>query len=67
MSRSVFSTAGAGLTAALAVLYGLGVAFGTPLWGDGFARFWLFGGAFVVGVLFLAFIVVPGVRRLLAS
>ncbi|MDO5499567.1 MAG: hypothetical protein Q4F67_07800 [Propionibacteriaceae bacterium] len=62
---SVFSTAGAGVTGLLAVLYGFGVAFGTPLWGESFARFWLWAGALVVGVLFVWFIAVPGLRRLL--
>lgn len=54
-------TPGAALTAVVAVVYGLGVAF-LPL-AEPAKSWWLFGGAAVVGVLFLLFMVVPFVLR----
>lgn len=61
----VFSTRGAALAGALAVVYGFGVAFGTSLWGESVGRVWLWAGAVIVGVLFVVYILVPGARILL--
>lgn len=55
---------GAALAGLLAVIYGFGVAFGGELWGPTVATWWLFGGAVIVGVLFVAFILVPWLRSL---
>lgn len=56
--------AGAAVTGLLAVIYGFGVAFGDGIWGEAFASVWLFGGAAVVGVLFVLFILIPWIRSL---
>lgn len=62
---SVWKSPGAAVTAVLAVVYGLGVAF---LELEPMAKqWWLLGGAAIVGVLFVVFIVVPLVRGLLAG
>ncbi|GAA1137528.1 hypothetical protein [Ornithinicoccus hortensis] len=64
-AQSVFKTPGAQLTALLAVVYGMGVAFGPQLWDqEGFWDVWLMAGAAVVGLCFIATIVVPLVRGL---
>jgi len=49
-----------GIVGIVAVLYGLGVAFGPNLVAnDGFWKLWLAIGAFVVGALWLALMVLP--------
>lgn len=63
--QSVFTTPGAQLTALLAVIYGLGVAFGPDLWDhEGFWDAWLFAGAAVVGLCFIGTILIPLIRSL---
>lgn len=57
-SRSVTGSPGARITALLAVIYGLGVAF-LPTQNGPMYQAWLFGGAAVVGVLFVVFLLVP--------
>lgn len=46
----------------LAVIYGLGVAFGSALLGDTMPGWWLLGGAFVVGLAWLILMVIPWLR-----
>lgn len=60
---SIAGTTGARLTALLAVIYGLGIAF-LPKGNDTFDRAWLYGGAVIVGVPFVAFMVIPFLRSL---
>lgn len=55
---------GAGITGLLAVIYGFGVAFGSGLWGPTVSTWWLFGGAALVGLLFIIFILIPWIRSL---
>lgn len=58
-------TPGVALTGIAAVIYGLGVAFlDLGPTGD---QWWLMVGAAVVGVLFLVFLVVPFVRRMMGT
>lgn len=64
--QSITATAGARTTGLLAVIYGLGVAF-LPDGLGGLKQVWLFGGAAVVGVLFLIYLVWPFVRRAIAG
>lgn len=60
---SVWRSAGAQLTAVLAVIYGVGVAFGPQVWDhDGFWQAWLAVGAAVVGLSFVWTIVLPLAR-----
>lgn len=60
---SVFTTPGAAATGLAAVIYGAGVAFGDSLWGEKVAWWWLMGGAAVMAILFVAFIVWPWLQR----
>lgn len=62
-SRSITSTRGAQLTGLLAIVYGLGVAFLPDTLG-GLTQVWLWGGAIVLGVLFVVYLVVPFARSL---
>ncbi len=55
---------GQAIVGIVAVLYGLGVAFGPSLIdNDGLWKAWLGVGAFVVGALFLTLMVLPWSRR----
>lgn len=47
------------VTGLVAVVYGLGVAFGGALWGEQNSGTWLMAGAAVVGLLFVVFMVIP--------
>lgn len=51
----------------LAVVYGLGVAFGELLLGSAWPSWWLMGGAFVVGIAWLVLMVIPWARRRLSG
>lgn len=61
---SITGTAGARLTGVIAVVYGLGFVFLPDSLG-GFQRAWLFLGAVLVGILFVVYLLVPFVLRLL--
>lgn len=58
---SITSTPGALATGLLAVIYGFGVAFLPDL--GLLNTLWLWGGAAVVGVMFVVFLVIPFFRR----
>ena len=47
------------IVAIVAVVYGVGVAFGSTLWGEDSTGTWLMWGAVVVGLLFLVLLLVP--------
>ncbi len=61
--ESITSTRGAQLTGLLAVIYGLGVAFLPDSLGT-VKQVWLFVGAAILLVLFVAYLVIPFVRSL---
>lgn len=65
--RQTVQQPGARITALLAVIYGLGVAFGGFLWGDTFSPAWLMWGSLVVLIAFVALMVIPFFRALSAS
>lgn len=60
---SITSTRGAQVTGILAVIYGVGVAFWPERLGA-FQQVWLFGGAVILLVLFVVFLVTPLLRSL---
>ena len=51
-------TDGRAIVGIVAVVYGLGVAFGAMVFGDAWPSWWLMGGALVVGLLWVVFMVV---------
>lgn len=51
----------------LAVIYGLGVAFGAAVLGDAWPGWWLLGGAFVVGFAWVILMVIPWARARLSG
>lgn len=60
---SITASPGARLTAVLAVIYGVGVAFGPQLWdNETFWSGWLAVGAAVVGLSFVWHMVIPLLR-----
>lgn len=61
-SRAITSTPGAAATGIAGFIYGMGVAFLPESLGT-LKDWWLYGGAAVVGVMFLIFLVVPMVKR----
>lgn len=64
--RPITSTRGAQLTGLLAVIYGFGVAF-LPQKDSGFYQLWLFIGAAIVGVLFVVYLLIPFIRRVMSG
>ncbi|WP_347348721.1 hypothetical protein [Nigerium sp.] len=54
---------GRAIVGIVAVVYGLGVAFGAMVFGEAWPSWWLMGGALVVGLLWVVFMVVPWATR----